>query len=68
LDKFDFVKQDNVYKLNVILAWFPKRLNNMSKQNKARHTKAANVTAATSKVPSQKQKEAAKQILYIDRI
>jgi hypothetical protein len=52
----------------VILAWFPKRLKNMAKQNKARHTTATNVMVASSKVPSQKQKEAAKQILYIDRI
>lgn len=54
-----------------------KRLKNMSQQNKTRHLANCNVTAekavvlaasSTPKVPVQKSKEDAKQVLYLNRV
>ena len=42
--------------------------NNMAKKNSVRQMAASNVMVAYSDLPSQKRKEEAKQILYIDRV
>jgi hypothetical protein len=64
-----FSKNNNVYKFNALFAWFPKRLKKiMVKQSKATLMDASSVIVASSDLPSQKRKEEAKQVLYIDRV
>jgi hypothetical protein len=53
----------------VINAWFPKSVNIiMVKQNKTKLEDASSIIIASSDLSSQKRKEEAKQVLYIDRV
>jgi hypothetical protein len=71
-----FKKQDNVYKCNLIPQLPFKRSKNMQQKNEARHCSNYQVAIETSvtveenkpEVPSQKRKEDAKQILYLNRV
>ncbi len=69
-------KWDNVYKVTLILDWTLQEVENMSQKNKAGQCSNCQTAAepivmaaeVSASVSTQKRKEEAKQILYLNRV